>query len=148
MFIRSYECGLNKKIKEIKFMGILKLWGQSHGKCVPDRQRQCQIVKGGQRWASPFSPFVSVPAIGQTTNFHLQEEEMVNGLKKIAWASVFRLIFRNLQNSPIKHRYLDACFLVINRGVPSGVPHHIMGQVRAYAWLTHVLLEFCRLAHL
>jgi hypothetical protein len=30
---------------------------------------------------------------GQTTNFRLHNEQSVNGLRKIAWASVFCLIF-------------------------------------------------------
>ncbi len=32
-------------------------------------------------------------ANGQTTNFHLHNEQMVNGVRKIAWASFFHLIF-------------------------------------------------------
>jgi hypothetical protein len=51
------------------------------------------------RWASPFSPFspfanryhlfVSLSRNGQMTNFRFHDEQTVNGLRKIVWASVF-----------------------------------------------------------
>jgi hypothetical protein len=52
------------------------------------------------RWASPFCLFasgqllfVSSSTNGQTTNFHLQDEQTVDGLRKILWASVFHFSF-------------------------------------------------------
>jgi hypothetical protein len=40
--------------------------------------------------------FVSSSTNGQTTNFRLHDEKMVNKLRKIAWASIF-LIFHSKQ---------------------------------------------------
>ncbi len=48
------------------------------------------------RQASPFNPlangFVSLSTNWKTTNFRLHDEQTVNGLMKIAWASFFRLM--------------------------------------------------------
>jgi hypothetical protein len=38
-------------------------------------------------------PFVSSSTNGRMANFRLHEEQSVNGLRKIAWASVFRFSF-------------------------------------------------------
>jgi hypothetical protein len=40
---------------------------------------------------------------GQTTNFHLYDEQTVNGLRQITWASVFRLKQQHI------HTYLYTC---------------------------------------
>ncbi len=51
-------------------------------------------------WASPFIPFsngylpfVSTSTNGQMTNFFLLDEQTVNGLRKIFWASLFCFLF-------------------------------------------------------
>jgi hypothetical protein len=48
------------------------------------------MAKSGLVQFNPLgNPFVSSSTSGQTTNFRLHNEQTVNGLRKIAWASVF-----------------------------------------------------------
>ncbi len=50
-------------------------------------------------WASPFIPFHSSWTNGQITKFRLQT---INGLRKIAWASVVRLKWQPIQGAIAK----------------------------------------------
>ncbi len=72
--------------------------------CIACRQYICQIRYSPRR-ASPFSPFIpfspfspfargqlSLSTNTKTTKFWLHDGQMVNGLRKISWASIFRLI--------------------------------------------------------
>ncbi len=54
--------------------------------------------------------FHSTETNGQKTDFRFHDEQTVNGIRKIAWASVFHFIFcEKLQNPPIYFNSMSPC---------------------------------------
>ncbi len=94
-------------------------------------------------WTSPFSPFFANGQLitqknGQTTNFCFHDEQTVNGLRKITWTSVFRLmssclhpcmslcVFLHVSISPFLHVSISPCLLLHVSMSPSPCLHVFM----------------------